>query len=151
MANICNYSMRAKGKKKNIEEFIKIMKANYDYNTMQFTADRHMFRIFEANLVTDIDNVDDDIYAVTIDGYCAWSVYACMFEGKYTYYSENKESFGNEFRGTTIPIESERLSLDIEIFSEETEIGFTEHYIVRKGTIELDEEVEYLADWDFDI
>lgn len=143
MPNICNYSMRVKGKKENIEEFIKVMKADYNYNTMEFTADRHMYRIFEAYLETDIEEVDDDVYAVTINGDCAWSVNSCMFDNGFSYYGRNKNDYGDKFRGTTVPIESKRLELDIEIFSEETGCCFMEHYIVRKGDVEVDECVDY--------
>jgi hypothetical protein len=45
MPNYCNYSMRVVGKqRKNVEEFIKIMNADYNYGTMEFNSDRHMFQ-----------------------------------------------------------------------------------------------------------
>lgn len=67
----------------------------------------------------------------------------CMFEGKYTYYSELKEKYKDKCRSTTVPIESKKLSLDIEIFSEEISIGFQEHYLIENGKVEKDEEKDF--------
>lgn len=143
MPNYCDYSMRVKGKKENIEEFIEIIKADYNYYTMKFTAKRHLHRVFEADVVNEPDEICDGIYDAIIDGYCAWSVSCCMFDGAHSYYQQLKSEYGDMFRGTTIPIESKRLDLDIEIFSSEPGIQFMEHYIVKKGDIVLEECVDY--------
>ena len=65
--------MRVVGSKESIEEFIRVMNAGYDYGTMEFDHDRHMFRVFEA-LNDEIDEYGDNVFGVTINGYCAWSV-----------------------------------------------------------------------------
>ena len=142
MPNYCTFSMKVNGKKESIEEFIEILNADYDYHNNRFTAKRHFYRVFEAECLDGISKNDTD-YSAIIKGYCAWSVYCCMFDGSLTYYSSGKKEHGRMFRGTMIPKESERLHLDIEIFSEETECAFMEHYIVKNGDIETDECVDY--------
>jgi hypothetical protein len=132
--------MCVKGRKENVEEFIKVIKANYDYGTMEFTHDRHLFRVFSAD-DNGIEQVDDDVYEVIINGDCAWSVHSCMFESYY--YNDLKERFPNEFRGTTLPIESERLNLDIEVYSEECGMCFQEHYIILNGNVAVYDSVDW--------
>ena len=140
MPNYCNYSMCVIGRKENVEEFIKVIKADYNYGTMEFSYDRHLFRVFDADY-DEIEQVGDNAYQVIIDGDCAWSVATCMLEAGY--YKDLKERYAKEFRGTTLQIESERLNLDIEVFSEERGMCFQEHYIIRKGELEVDECVDW--------
>lgn len=140
MPNFCAYSMCVKGKKENIEEFIKVIQANYDYNTNEFSCDRHMFRVFGA-YDSEIEELDNNIYQVIINGDCAWSVASCMFEDGY--YKDVKERYPDNFKGTTLQLESARLNLDIEVFSEESGCCFQEHYIIIKGNIECDECVDW--------
>ena len=147
MPNYCNYSMCVIGEKESVEEFIKIIQADYDYGTMEFSYDRHFFRVFEADY-DEIENLGEDhgndVYQVIINGYCAWSVSSCMFDtGEYCYYQELKKRFPDEFRGTTILAESERLNLSVEIFSEECGMCFQEHYTIIDGKIIEDECVDY--------
>lgn len=143
MPNYCNYSMCVKGTKENVEEFIKVIQADYNYGTMEFSYDRHFFRVFEADY-NEIEELDDNIYQAIIDGYCAWSVSSCMFNNhSSSYYNALKERYPNAFRGTTLPIESKRLNLDIEVFSEEGGMCFQEHYIILKGDVVCDECVDW--------
>lgn len=144
MPNYCNYSMRAVGTKENIEEFIKVMNAGYDYRTMEFDYDRHMFRVFEA-VSDEIDEYDDDIFAVTINGYCAWSVRSCMFDDGY--YGRIKERYPDDFRGTTLLLESKKLGLNIEVYSEESGMCFQEHYMIIDGELVRDECVDWSEYW----
>lgn len=149
MPNLCLYSMCAIGKKEDVEEFIKVAQANYDYGTMEFSHDRHFFRVFEA-YCNEIEDLGDDLYKVIINGNCAWSVGCCMFRGGY--YEQFQERFPDEFRGTTIPAESKRLNLSVEVFSEECGCCFQEHYTVVDGNIIEDECVDfyeyYLRDYE---
>lgn len=151
MPNYCYYSMCVKGKKENIEEFAKVIQADYDYRTMNFSHDRHMFRVFEAEM-DEIEKINEDVYQAVFNGNCAWSVSSCMFDERHSYYERLKEKYPNEFRGTTLPIESKRLNLDIEVFSEEGGMCFQEHYIIRNGNVEVDECVDweeyYIGEYD---
>lgn len=149
MPNYCDYSMCVKGKKKSIEEFIKVIKSNYDYNVMEFEYNRHLFRVFEADY-NEIEQVGANTYQVIINGYCAWSVASCMLDGCY-YYADLKKRFPNEFRGTTLQKESKKLNLDIEVYSEECGCCFQEHYVIVNGDLVVDECVDwyeyYLGDF----
>jgi hypothetical protein len=110
---------------------------------MEFSHDRHFFRVFDASY-DEIEDLGDGKCQVIINGYCAWSVYCCMFDtsGR-SYYKSLKTSYPNEFRGTTLPMESKRLHLDIEIFSEECGMCFQEHYVVKDGELCVDESVDW--------
>lgn len=134
------YSMCVKGKKENINEFIKVIKAGYDYGAMEFDHDRHFCRVFEA-YYEEIEDLGNGLAQVIINGDCAWSVNSCMFEDGY--YSSLKAAYPNEFRGTTLPIESKRLGLDIEVFSEECGMCFQEHYVIINGDVIIDECVDW--------
>lgn len=148
MPNYCCYNMQVTGEKKeNIEEFIQVLQADYNYRTKEFTAPRHMFRVFTAD-PSDIVPYHGK-YACNIVGDCAWSVYSCMMEGPFSYYSEVAEEHPDDFRGTTLIKESELLDLDIEVFSEEPGMGFAEHYLISKGDKIIDEE-EPLQTYYFD-
>ena len=140
MPNYCDYSMCVKGTKENVEEFIKVIQADYDYHGMIFSHDRHLFRVFEANY-DEIEKMCDDTYQVIINGYCAWSVASCMLEGGY--YADVKTRYPNEFRGTTLLLESKRLGIDIEVYSEECGCCFQEHYVIVNGDLICDECVEW--------
>jgi len=140
MPNLCLYSMCAIGTKESLEEFIKVMQANYDYGTMEFSYDRHLFRVFEA-YYNEIEEIGENLYEVIIGGECAWSVGCCMFKGGY--YDDFKERFPNEFRGTTLPMESKRLNINIEVFSEECGCCFQEHYTIIDGKVIEDECIDY--------
>lgn len=144
MPNYCNYSMCVVGKKESVEEFIKVMNAGYDYGTMEFDYDRHMFRVFEA-VNDEIEERADGRFQTIINGYCAWSVSSCMLESGY--YGSVKRDYPDNFRGTTLPLESERLGIDIEVFSEESGNCFQEHYIIIDGRLVRDESVEWYEYW----
>ena len=144
MPNYCNYSMCVVGAKENIEEFIKVIQADYNYGNMTFSYDRHMFRVFEA----ECDEIEERLngsYQAIINGYCAWSVASCMLEDGY--YNSMKEKHPLDFRGTTLLIESKKLNLDIEVYSEETGCCFQEHYVIIKGDFVRDECVDWVEIW----
>lgn len=142
MPNYCNYSMRVVGKETNVDEFIKIIQTDYHFDDNgKCSVDRHFWRVFEADVAD--EDVTDGIKTVTIDGYCAWSVYSCMFDGPHTYQGDHSDPKSG---GTTLPLESARLHLDIELFSEEMGCEFMEHYLIRNGKVEI-EDCVYFAEY----
>lgn len=147
MPNYCGYDMKVIGVKEKVEEFIKVLKADYSYSNNNFSFDRHMFRVFDAAVYD--EEINDDNYIAYINGNCAWSVATCMFENGY--YKDVKERFPDIFRGTTVVDESKKLQLKIEIFSEECGMCFQEHYLIDNGNIKIDESVDwqeyYLGDY----
>lgn len=141
LSNCCYYSMKVKGTKEEVEEFIQVVKADYDYNTMEFSFDRHLQKVFTAE-DDDIEVIDSNTCSVIICGECAWSVAVCMLEDD-GYYDDMKARLGDKFRGTTLEIESERLNLDIEVFSEECGMCFQEHYLIKHGMVEIEDCVDW--------
>lgn len=143
MPNYCSYSMCVKGTRENVNEFIKVIQAGYDYGSMEFDYDRHLFRVFEAYYET-IEDLGHGLSQVIINGNCAWSVSSCMLDDHPTgYYNTLKQRYPNEFRGTTLQIESKNLNLGIEVFSEESGMCFQEHYVIINGNITVNECVDY--------
>ena len=104
MTNYCNYSMCVKGTKENIEEFIKVIQAKYDYEKNEFSYDRHMFNIHEATPSKIEDSGNGIIYQTIIGGYCSASVDSCMFDDIMTYYTEMKHVYPDTFRGTSVVV-----------------------------------------------
>ena len=124
MPNICIATVIVKGNINNVDEFTKIIQADYNYNTMEFTHKPHFFRVFEAPIID--EEIDGLIKTTTYSIECAWSIYACMESGPFSYYDECKAEF-DEFYGTNLQICARKLNLFIEIFSEEPGIGFNEY------------------------
>ncbi|MBR0420293.1 MAG: hypothetical protein IJI66_14120 [Erysipelotrichaceae bacterium] len=177
MPNYCDYSMRVKGEKANVEKFYSYLGNDYCYKNdnsptsypkktdeefmkeysirydskdgtkhLYTNAEKHLYRVFEAYLNEEYEN-DDGKYLMWITGYCAWSIYCCMFEGPFSYYTDCKRD--DEFaelrneHATSVPTLSKELGLEIEIFSSEPGCCFAEHYLVKDGDIVANEEYEY--------
>ena len=141
MPNYCDYQMKLRGAKENVQKFIAYLKADYSYNNGKWecSEDRHFFRVFEAAHDPGEDTVDVSGETIsTVGGYCAWSVFSCLFEGNHTYYDQWKND-GENFKGTHILEASKELDLDIEIYSEEAGVGFMEHYLIEKGELLVDD------------
>lgn len=64
MSNLCDYMMKIKGKKENIEEFIKLMKADLKYHDIQSDKKR-----IECVDVLSMENVNGT-YVATLEGNC---------------------------------------------------------------------------------
>lgn len=139
MPNYCDYTMSVKGSAENVEEFIKIIKADYDYRKNEFSNKPHMWRVFEAEVYDDY--YLEKLRCIEIKGYCAWSVYSCMLEGEHTYYNDMINESINY--GTSLLKESERLNLIFEVYSEEPGMLFEEHYIVKDNKLIEDECLNY--------
>ena len=140
MANNCVYNLKVIGDtKKSVEEFIQMM-------TYSHPSGRYFARFFSADPEPIEEN--NGRYSTKVFGDCAWSVYSCMCDGPSTYY---RDLPGGEL--TCLQIETRRLGLTVEVFSEEPGIGFAEHYIFHKGKWLVNEERdfhEYWLDDDFD-
>ena len=129
--------MQVQGKEENVDEFIKIIQSNYVYDENgKCNVDRHLWRVFEAYV--EDESIEDDIKTVMISGDCAWSVYSCMCDGVHTY---QNQFIGRN--GTTLKIESERLRLAIEVYSEECGCCFMEHFVFVNGEQLVDDCVDW--------
>lgn len=158
MPNYCNYEMKIVGKKENVGKIVSYLQAEYNYNYdwekeiykfSKCTADKHFFRVFEADLLDTEDDYDvkNKLIAVTVNGSCAWSVYCCMFKGEYTYYSNPKSKY-DIFKGTNMEDVTKELDLKVEIFSEEFGNNFMEHYLIDKGNILINECKDFETKYD---
>ena len=137
MPNYCNYELKAKGEKENLEKLIEILNNNYN---MSEEDPLHMFRIFEATPTFD----NEEKTFLTVRGYCAWSVYSCMMEGFGTYYNDCYKGTN----ATTIDRLAKDLNLYIEIISEEPGMCFMEHIVCFPNGDKIYESVPW---YEFDI
>jgi hypothetical protein len=64
-----------------------------------------------------------------------------MLEGPHTYFDDLSQR--EDSRVTSLYRESERLGLDIEVYSTEIGVGFSEHYIISNGDEIVNEESDY--------
>ena len=160
MPNYCDYDMKIRGSKRAIQRVINCLKADYSYYEGK-PSHKHFFRVFEANVseYTPVRKISENVYEAYILGYCAWSVWSCMCSGGSTYYSSVKKDYPDIFMGTTLAEQSR--DCEIEVFSEEGGIGFSEHYIFKHGeclcddtcdieTAGYDEEGNITTDLDWD-
>lgn len=160
MPNICTGFMNVRGYAPNVDEFVKILQADYSYykdsknrdftwcaDPKNFTHTPHFFRVFDAYLFGDAIYHSAVYKCVSISVECAWSIYSCMFPGPHTYYTQFENEHFNQHFGSNILIESKRLQLEIECWSYEPGIGFQEHYKICSGIITKEEEFSFNALW----
>lgn len=120
MANCCSYGMRIKGDKVNVEEFIRAMKWEGEYEE-QGTG-----RVYDCDVYDEYEL--DGKYVVQCNGSCAWSVLSAM------------RQFDNE---NNIEQLSARLNLIIEAFSEECGLQFMEHFAIDSGAVLCDDCIDW--------
>lgn len=142
MANDCYYEMKVTGTKKSLDEFVRIIKCDYDYNSRTFTADKHFYRVFEAEVDDYVKQPNSPFYSVIITGFCAWSIMSCMREEGY-YYTWHKTHKAS--RDTTLRQVSKQLHLAIDAFSSEPGCCFQEHVKYLNGKCLVDDCVDYYS------
>jgi hypothetical protein len=162
MPNYCFYYMEVRGKKKDVDEFTEILKADYNYLDLAKIPERHFFRVFDkttidegfldanGEILEDYIGESDDYFMRGIDGHCAWSVNVCFLGTLGSYYDRFKETgfliVGDEgeFRvpshGTCLENETKRLNLRVEI--DGVEGSFRERIIVENGVILQEDYIE---------
>lgn len=159
MPNLCTGFMNVRGYAPNVDEFVKILQANYSYykdknnhdytwcaDPKNFTHIPHFFRVFQAIPFNTIWH--SGVYkCVSIDLEVAWSIFCCMFAGPHTYYDDFQRNHYNQHFASHILAESKRLSLEIEIWSYEPGMGFQEHYKICSGILVKDECFNFSGVW----
>lgn len=142
MANVCIYSMTIKGELQDIKEFRKIMEYKH--------PDKLCFsRVFEDSIYDEKHpKTKDNKYIDTFYGECAWSVYTCMLDGENTYYNKNKDNKNTNYKITNVLLESKRLNLEIEIYSEEYGYNFEEYFYIKNGELIEHAEEDVDRKWD---
>ena len=122
MANYCDFEMVVRGKSESVDIF-------YRYLSDDENSPKNVARIFSAEIDSESVN-DEGIKTMKIFGDCAWSIYSCMCEGKYAYFTENKDADSNL---TCLREATEELSLEVEVRAKEEGMGFWEHYHYKDG------------------
>lgn len=159
MPNECTGIMNVRGYAPNVDEFIRILQADYSYykdsanrdytwcaDPKNFSHIPHFFRVFEA-YPFDMHMHNGVYKSVCIDFNVAWSVYCCMFPGPHTYYDSYQKDHPNEHFASNILIESKRLQLEIELWSYESGMCFQEHYKICSGVWVKDEDYRFDSVW----
>lgn len=159
MPNWCYADMIIKGRKDSVDEFIRVLEANYSYRTMQFTHKPHFYRIF------DVDVYYYEEYGLCACAraniQCAWSVSSCLLPEAHSYYDDMQQKMINQCNeqkkldsiynnqqpffnyGTNLLDLCKKLNLEVEIISEECGFGFMEHIKVRNGDLIINDCVDY--------
>lgn len=128
MANICSFSMCVKGEHTNIEKF-------HDALT-QASKEIWMGRGADADII-----YEDEEHIAYIDGICKWSVNAALILDAM---SMKKQKNGGEREWcdiddvkdfVTIFEACEKFHVNMEVFSEETDLGFEEYLRYVDGEI----------------
>ena len=138
MANLFDIDMKIVGDKEARTNFI---------NALSQKDDVWMGR----GAVIDISEEDDDY--VFIFGYCKWSIKSSLINNAINM-RENPKIWGVENIQSiiTLPEASKIYNVDVEAYSEECGNCFAEHYIIEKGKIVKNENVDfheyYLGDFD---
>lgn len=122
MANYCDFEMVVRGKSESVDTF-------YRYLSDDENSPKNFARIFSAEIDSESVN-DEGIKTMKIFGDCAWSVYSCMCEGKYAYFTENKDA---DSKLTCLRESTEELSLEVEVRATEEGMGFWEHIHYKDG------------------
>lgn len=131
MANVCQYLMKIVGAKPQVIELVEMLQWKGKYENCGIN------RVYDAH-VNEEGVIKEGFYYCIVDGGCAWSVLTSMLiEGD---------------ASQVIDEATERLNLAIEIFSEECGLAFQEHFVIGKGTIFVNECVDweeiYISDYD---
>lgn len=146
MANNCFYDMRVAGKKETVESVIEFVK-NHSYDGCDVYDENEPSAEYEKD--------------VFINGDVKWSVMTAWNTDKYYKYPRSEfaisTSKGDKVAGVTDTELQERImradeerrkgpsildfkdGVSIEIFSEESGMGFAEHFIIKNGEIVVDD------------
>jgi hypothetical protein len=149
MANICSFSMMIRGKKENIETF---------KNMMSQVGTVYMGRGAEISFedIEEINELSDNDYRCQLDGITKWSIISSLVDNAISMRNDiDKWLFGKNVDKTKLSFVTlfeacKQLNLDMECFSEESGIGFQEHYLFVDGELLKDECVDYFEEYDED-
>lgn len=143
MANICSFIMIVKGKKESIETFRSMM--NQDGMV-------YMGRGADIDFEEMVE-VEEGIYRCQIDGQTKWSIQSSLIDNAISMRTDSSRwSFGDmdktKLSFVTLYEACEQLNLDMECYSEESGIGFQEHYLFVNGELLKEECVDYSEEYD---
>ena len=134
MANICEFSMLVRGRHKDIQSF---------YDAMRQKGNIYMGRGADVTLEFE----DND--TARIDGWCKWSVASALISNAISMRQKpNTWSFADgvnvaNLQFITLDEACKKWNLTVEVYSQETGCCFQEHILVDKGSIVIDDCVDY--------
>jgi len=146
MANICEFTLRIRGKGKDLKKFAEYLCADYrianNGSPARCSKDHHIgYRIFD---VWGQDELlfaeDEEILTAELYCDCAWSMYSCLMTGEHTYISENEDKDPYVW---SIEKASENLHIELEAYSSEPGMCFAEHIYIKDGKKIIDDCVDY--------
>lgn len=139
MPNYCDYDIRIKGSPRAVQRMVWCLRQGYSYADGKKPAHKHFFRVFECHEL-DTEKNSDGTITKHLWGNCAWSVQSCMTDSPTSYYADVLKAHQNDFMGTCLAEQSRQC--DIEVFSEEMGMCFSEHYLYMKGECMVDDTVQ---------
>ena len=136
MANLADFSLKAKGSKESLSTLKEILMNCFDKK--EFDENKKHFYIDDCWIMNESDKT------LEANGCCSWSAWSCLFCGEDTYCKPEKEK---EYVGLThIQAVAKELNLEVEIFGNEMGVDFAEYYkINNKGEIEKELEIADLS------
>lgn len=150
MPNYCYFDIHMRGPQEKLKKLCQWFRADYRYDGDEavcylkngeetIPCEHHIgYRVFSFDCFDEDDIKYPDEDAVWYGaGDCAWSCAVCMFEGEFSYCSEEEDK---ERFAITLPKACAELGVEVELFSYEPGCAFSEHYqIDDKGEILCDE------------
>ena len=99
MANICEYTMRIRGKGKDLQKFVAYLSADYsishDDKKAWCSSEHHIgYRVFDVWGSEELLFIENEQEAtIEIYGDCAWSLVTCLMDDEVSgYLKQNRES-----------------------------------------------------------
>lgn len=144
MANMCDFTMKIVGNNPvNLVTF---------YNMISQNGTTWMGR--GAEVVMDNIKEEDGRYSTILNGWCKWSVESALIDNAISMRTEPErwsvndyDRNGNKLRFVTLYEACNELGLDMEVYSEEPGIGFSEHKLFRDGILDENKCVNYWEDY----
>lgn len=136
MANDCYFRMEIKGTKKSLKEFISILEGIHPEGIS-------LYKVYDV-FAADIEKVDKG-FMTTLEGCCAYSINTSMLNDEDSYYRQLSSTHPDL---TNLESESKRLSLEINIYSEEIIEEVEEYVLIKNGKVKTYELKEFDSYYD---
>ena len=150
MANLCSFSMKINGEKEKIKTFLEWMEqkgTTYMGRGAEITSP-DMDEFDEV-----VEEISENRFSIVIGGWCKWSVEAAMILNAVSMReTPERWSFDGDHDKNltfiTLFEACEKLSLEMEVYSEESGCCFQEHMLFRNGVVEVNDTVNWTEDYD---
>ncbi len=141
MGNICSFGIKVVGEKDNVMKF---------FDAMEQKNGIYMGRgaeIYDIDITENHNN--KSLISAKAFGLCKWSVLSSLINSAISMrtspedWTNGKDVISGKIKVLTLCEASKLYNVNVEIFSEECELCFAEHYVVLKGDLTTNEECEY--------